>query len=266
MDVHGLLLAALLAFTPTPPPTETVTCMGDGTSGRRYTAFYAYETGSENRYDEVVAQLADVIVETDRLIRATAIEGGGLLALRWTHTADCRPVIIPIEVDHTNSIIEIRRSGLLAEGNNAVIFGDVYDLGCGRSPVRQDDRPGPENRNNDGGGWAWVGSACWHPQHLMHEIAHSLGAVQHGAPNSNGGGHCTDDHDRLCYQETGDEPVDVVCGDEYEMHWDCNHDDYFDPTPEPGEWLDTHWNIANSVFLAPPPDGSGWDPRPGWRR
>jgi hypothetical protein len=41
------------------------------------------------------------------------------------------------------------------------------------------------------------------------------------------------------------------CSDKatYQSRIDCNFDDYFNPLPAPGSYLDTHWNTAESVFL-----------------
>jgi hypothetical protein len=108
-------------------------------------------------------------------------------------------------------------------------------------------------------------------QHLevaLHEVSHTLGAVQQSAPNSSGttaggapAGHCADEWDLMCYSDGGSVPpfVDSNCdgaatlppdpyGPDFEA-WDCNKDDYFNTAPAGGSYLDTHWNLADSTFV-----------------
>lgn len=81
----------------------------------------------------------------------------------------------------------------------------------------------------------------------IHELIHLLGAVNKSAPNSNGLGHCTDDHDIMCYGEQGVSTV-PRCATPVEQ-LDCGADDYFNARPSAGSYLSTHWNTANSRFL-----------------
>ncbi|MFP5318605.1 MAG: DUF4214 domain-containing protein, partial [Acidimicrobiia bacterium] len=92
-----------------------------------------------------------------------------------------------------------------------------------------------------------------------HELLHTLGSVQPGAPNATPGGHCTDEYDRMCYADAQGVSTRLVCPTTAsENLLDCNNDDYFSTSPPAGSWLATHWNTANSAFLAsawtaPPP-------------
>jgi hypothetical protein len=127
--------------------------------------------------------------------------------------------------------------------------------GGSASSCQPDHRPGPENIANSGGYWAWVFNVPGPRFTMLHEITHTLGAVQDVAAHSTfklygaaGRGHCTDGPDVMC-PSAGDEPC-----------YDCNYDDYFELDPP---WdLTTQWNVANSVFMcdfsspegcAPPP-------------
>jgi hypothetical protein len=54
-----------------------------------------------------------------------------------------------------------------------------------------------------------------------------------------------------------------------EQTYDCGRDDYYNPAPEPGSYLATHWNTYDSAFMAPcaditPACGGGelWIPAP----
>jgi hypothetical protein len=83
-----------------------------------------------------------------------------------------------------------------------------------------------------------------------------LGAVNPAAPHSNGAWHCTDEYDRLCYDDGSGASLTFLCASSQEPLLDCNGDDYFNVAPPPGSWLASHWNLASSAFLAPvAPDG-----------
>ena len=108
-----------------------------------------------------------------------------------------------------------------------------------------------------GGATNFVGidSLEWYVRYaLIHEIGHVLGAVQDSAGNSTGSAHCNDQFDVMCYADGGlRSNVFEVCGSAATA-WDlrpldCNRDDYADPAPVAGSYLDTHWNIARSDFL-----------------
>jgi fibronectin type 3 domain-containing protein len=75
---------------------------------------------------------------------------------------------------------------------------------------------------------------------------HNLGAVHGGAPHSDGGGHCTEEHDIMCTSA-----VTTPCPTP--ARFDCNHDDYFyagsPPSTAKYEYIRTHWNTGNSAFL-----------------
>jgi hypothetical protein len=94
-------------------------------------------------------------------------------------------------------------------------------------------------------------------------MSHNMGAVQWSAPHTSSShprssaySHCWDGYDVMCY---ADGPAK---GHAYETShcaqsvgaaiprlWDCGRDDYFHPAPAAGSYLDTHWNVHDSVFL-----------------
>jgi hypothetical protein len=162
---------------------------------------------------------------------------------------------------------------------NAVILADTLSPDApgylsGVATRYDDDWPGADNYHNDGGLsaiiWVPLGQASpaqnpsgfW-PEGFLHEMAHNLGAVQWSAPHTThtpGGpsfyGHCWDEWDVLCYED-GPAPTHAMRVDcpaspgVIAQEFDCNRDDYFNPAPPPGNYLATHWNLFNSVFLAP---------------
>jgi len=83
----------------------------------------------------------------------------------------------------------------------------------------------------------------------MHELLHTLGAVQLSAPHSDGGGHCTDRPSVMC---PGKATV-KACAKQRVEPIDCGLDDYWNPDPRDGSYLATHDNIATSVFFGPQP-------------
>ena len=86
-----------------------------------------------------------------------------------------------------------------------------------------DDRPGRTNRNNGApsgrAAFAFIDRLCWGMSFEnttsteLHELSHSLGAVQNSAPHSSRRGHSYDDHDVMRY-DAGGPNVRIVCSDE----------------------------------------------------
>lgn len=125
-----------------------------------------------------------------------------------------------------------------------------------------------------GAGFAPGTTSRTHVELALHELSHNLGAVQRSAPNSSGAGHCNDRYDLMCYEDGGpgrlftDRNCDGAVSaplDPYSaalQAWDCNKDDYFNPSPAPGSYLDTHWNLADSAFLCAPATCTPSDTQP----
>ncbi len=84
----------------------------------------------------------------------------------------------------------------------------------------------------------------------MHESAHNMGAVQYDAPNSTGSGiHCNESYDVVCYTPDGGDRNQGATAYRCpgRARFDCNFDDYFDAAPEPGEYLESHWNLGSPL-------------------
>jgi len=93
---------------------------------------------------------------------------------------------------------------------------------------------------------------------MLHEITHTLGAVFDSAPHATGNGHCTDGADVMCYDDGGPNAGDYSTASCPQLTsaqagmtqtYDCNRDDYFNPDPNAGSYLATHWNTFDNPFL-----------------
>ncbi len=145
--------------------------------------------------------------------------------------------------------------------------------------TRHDPTPGVNRSNgaaSEAGLLARVDARCWGQTNMVevHELVHTLGGVQSApghtadaAPHATNNSHCFDEYDRMCYADApgGGDPVtgpvfkadgspttlQIVCpARSHEALLDCGNDDYFHTNPPPGNYLATHWNTAESAWLA----------------
>jgi len=144
-----------------------------------------------------------------------------------------------------------RAAGYARPGANYTIYFNGHAIGgwCGMASFVADEKLATENRNNGGGAYGVIYRPCWEGLAPLHEIAHNQGAVQAGAPNSTGsGGHCNQLLDVVCFAPDGgdrNQVATLACASE--PRFDCGFDDYFDSAPEPGEYLDGHWNLGSHL-------------------
>ncbi|GMA85949.1 hypothetical protein GCM10025868_11990 [Angustibacter aerolatus] len=129
---------------------------------------------------------------------------------------------------------------------------------CGIGLVYLSDTKAQSNSNNGAAPqWARIDNGCWGygnggTQHSVeaHELAHTLGSVMGGAPHATSAGHCYDESDTMCYADGGGKAMQQVCAPNLEYLLDCDNDDYYSTYPDPGSWLDTHWNVARLAVPA----------------
>jgi hypothetical protein len=245
--------------------TASLDCQGDGTSGPRVQLVYARPASAPDRYHAMAANFQMWAAQIDDVFNDSAAETGGIRRVRYVHDPSCQPIVARVQLTDAgddnlaNTINELRSQGYNRSDRKYLVWMDsnVY---CGIAQVYEDSRPGSDNPNNGrsdiAGMAARVDKACWGLANMVeaHELVHALGAVQQGAPNVTRNGHCTDEHDRMCYTDAMGVTTRVVCSaTSHENRLDCNHDDYFSTAPPTGNWLATHWNTANSVFLSATP-------------
>ncbi|MGH9263109.1 MAG: fibronectin type III domain-containing protein [Acidimicrobiales bacterium] len=238
-------------------------CTGDGSAGPRVQLVYARPEGRPDRYDAFAASFQIWAAQVDAGIRDSAAQTGGIRRLRFVHDGACVPIVSRVEVsgaavtDFGLFAREILQRDGFRNDRRYLAWMDATEF-CGVAQLESDDRPSQHNLNNVGRSLvARVDSGCWGLSEGLaegHELLHTLGAVQNSAPHSTGRFHCSDEIDRMCGIDGSGVPLSSPCPMAHENLFDCNHDDYFSTDPRPGSYLATHWNTADSRFLARPPD------------
>ncbi len=239
--------------------TAGIECVGDGVSGNRVQAMYAYPAGGLDRYADVAPLIRGWAADVDAEIDASAAETGGTRHVRYVTNSTCDLVIEKVALsagavnDYATMASELSASGYDRDDRKYLVWVDA-NVYCGIASLYLDDRKAADNYNNGHPGVdgmvARVDNGCWNYAET-HELVHNLGGVQSSAPNASAYGHCTDESDDMCYDDDGTGPVVMrqVCPEEHEPLLDCNHDDYFHTAPPDGNYLATHWNTAESSFL-----------------
>lgn len=240
-------------------PGLGVQCSGDNTSGMRVQAIYAYAEDQADRYDELVPYFRGVADNVSNSFSASAKITDGTALLKWVTNGNCEIEIAKVKMKSTEddsfseTISAVMRSGHDEPGKLYMIWTEA-NLVCGIADFISDDNPDPNTNYSSKGTIARynrIDKSCW-GQSELHEIVHSMGAVQHTAPHATGRGHCFDGYDAMCY---GDGGVSVDgegardCSIEFAYYLDCNGDDYFSANPDPGSYLATHWNLFSSNYL-----------------
>jgi hypothetical protein len=256
-----------------------VGCIGDGTSGSRVQAIYAVAADRTDRSATVIPAIrATYAPRIDWQFSQSAAETGGEAHVLFVTEPDtagtgCQLAVTVVELtasgdnSFSNTVTELRALGYNRADRKYLVWADATVL-CGVGSLYSDDRPGQNNLNNGYAAmYARVDSACWGYAE-GHELMHTLGGVQEGAPHATEAGHCFDEPDDMCYDDDGSGPVAMVtvCAGRNSALFDCNHDDYFYAgVPLLLNWLATHWNTYDSRWLhrvplpavatvPPPPD------------
>jgi limonene-1,2-epoxide hydrolase len=259
------VLADTDAGTSKAADTTGVLCDGDGVSGKRVQVLYVRGTDTASRFAQYLESFRTWAAGVDAIYDASAQETGGSRHVRFVTTADCQVDVREVEVPATaigtfdGTITALKNLGYNRTDRKYMVFAEskVY---CGIGSFAGDDHTGTRNRSNGGPSYGRSDSGCWAPSVAAHELGHNLGAVNDSAPNSSKAGHCLDEYDVMCYNDSGGLKTHVVCTDRaHDQRLDCNHDDYYNTNPSPGSYLATHWNVADNEFLirggtvSPPP-------------
>jgi hypothetical protein len=237
-----------------------VPCVGDGTLGNRVQMIYARSPLVADRYTSLLASFRQWAAELDQATWLSAAETGGGRHLRFVTDDSCQLQVARVLLTPAGEAsFDLMRTELQALGYNRsdrkyLVWVDAAAGICGLGEVYDDQRPTTDNWNNGGPMYARVDAPCWHYAEL-HEIFHTLGAVQPDTPHHSVARHCTDEADVMCYDDDAGGPVNMVtvCPPEHEVLLDCGHDDYFSTNPPAGNYLASHWNTATSSFLESTP-------------
>jgi hypothetical protein len=241
-------------------------CDGNGVSGRRVQVMYVHASDTPDRYSEFVDSFRGWAAEGDAVYQASAQETGGMRYIRFVHDADCRITVLRVTVSPSgddnfwNLTDELkwqldftqpdRKYLVFLDSNHPDFCGQADVVSLNINANASDPRPSV-NPNNNPYGFAVIYNGCWSSNvTIAHELGHTFGAVQRDAPNASRWDHCTDEWDVMCYDDQSGYKLTYPCADyAHNERLDCNHDDYFSTAPNPGPYLSTHWNIANSGWL-----------------
>jgi hypothetical protein len=251
---------------------------GDADPAPSISVVYAVPSDRPNRFRQTAGILQLAATEIGRFV---ARESGGRKTIRFETGTSCGPEYLRIEfvrlgqprvayLDSNGAPLmpivrdEVERALPAPAGprNRLVYVDGLVDKPAGYAEVLDADEPGPANPHNDGGLFAFVWGARQAPSRrdvpsyaylMLHEVTHNLGGVQRSAPHTSGAWHCTDEFDVMCYDDGGTpNRQSMACRPRSDMlvgAYDCNQDDYFNPSPAPGSYLATHWNVYDSDFL-----------------
>lgn len=279
-DVLGLPLPT---DNPSAPPAP---CAGDGVSGNRIQVMYGWPSDRPHDYANKLATIRTAVDNADWYFETS--DSGSTQHLRWLCSGGSVRIddvqLLPVGSDGEFTFSDLvsslaprakgKKTGVTWKDTNRVyvVFVDGLDSSsypyCGQGRIENDDSPGASNRNNTGPSYSLI--ACWNGTTALHEIGHNLGAVQLSAAHSSGAYHCYDESDVMCYDDGGswfvgpdgqdgtadDGQLETACAPGLlaadpteDRQFDCNEDDYYDPSPAAGSYLDTHWNVARSAFV-----------------
>lgn len=250
-------------------------CYGNGSSGKRVQLIYAFPEGKPYRPEAVNAIRYTYAKNMEGTVRSESKATGKEIGIRFimdSSTAcvggtavDVKSVMLSAGTGTVNGsqfgriADELADKGYNRSDRKYVVFWDGNGAACGIGTLLPlDDEPSPANLHNGYPGQGAVGALalnmaqvyapCWGGHTEIHELFHTLGAVQFSSPRSNELGHCIDEPDILCYSEGGISTRIECPGVAYEL-LDCNKNDYFNTNPPSSSYLFTHWNTANSRFL-----------------
>jgi hypothetical protein len=231
--------------------------------------------------EDTIARIRRVMISANNKLYDESVASGGRsnpARLRFVCDKKDEITVTGVDVprgDFATVVSRVKRASYTDRYLKYVVFSTLEQDGmCGEANQYPDDRLSRQNLANRGaynevvegenvaeGTYAIAyGKRCWQTDVALHENAHTMGAVEDEAPDASKRGHCNDGMDVMCYDDRSPKDVDKGVPNTYSgdvctlgprgTRYDCEYDTYFDTHPEPGSWLDSHWNLGHPYNLA----------------
>ncbi len=244
------------------PPPRAPACVGVQAPQPRVVVLYARAFDDADAFDRKKDMIVDLVRGAAGYIHEAALMGGKAGTLK----VECEgprmkvhEVVLPTPRQQSNfaTIVEdLKDLGYSSPLHKYWVYFD-HRQACactGMAHVEPDDTPWPSNLNNANplaGPMYAVNFQYDSPRVMLHELGHTLGAVQDSAPHATGAKHCTDGRDVMCYRDGGRYAPLYTSKACQRSYFDCNLDDYFNVSPLTGSYLEDHWNLGSgySWFL-----------------
>lgn len=236
-------VAAARSARSLPERRRPVVCAPDGSA--RTVVLYAHLRGQRDRLGAHRSTIEATVERSNELFaRSGRASGGPELDLRVRCGASGQVAVSSVVVPSRN-FGDIKAAVAAAGYDHAhekyLIFGDFRAEDpryAGIADLFLDERRVETNLNN--GRRAMYG-LVFGEEHFtgptaIHELAHTMGAVQRGAPHADGLGHCSVGEDALCYPTTTTRCTTLVL--------DCGNDTYLSTATRTGQYLHAHWNLG----------------------
>ena len=250
-----------------PPPRSVSPATAPAATGTGFSSCTSGWPGRPDRSATLFPNFATWAATATTTVNDSAAQTGGVRHIRYVTDSACNLVIAKADVasaamgTFSTYVSELKAKGFNRSDRKYLTWADTNTY-CGIGELYVDDKPtatpglSTSNYNNGhpgvSGAIARTDNGCWGMANSVeaHELTHNLGGVQATAPNATAGYHCRDESDRMCYVDGSGVTMVQRCPSANERLLDCNHDDYFSTNPPANSYLATHWNVANSAFLA----------------
>jgi hypothetical protein len=225
------------------------------TTQNRVLAVYTYLSGSSNRVETFKADIRAQVRRINYFLNENSLRTSSTDPQVSDYRVECNDGYIRVAaVASSGRSLSATVDSLINAGydNEKVKYLMVADYMsassapymCGQGEAFSDDNRSVNNPNNAGPMFSIVWRNCWdYSDVYMHELSHTMGAVQHSANHASGAFHCNDGLDVMCYDDNGPTSnySSAACS---VLRLDCGANDYFDTDTSPGQYLHSSWNIG----------------------